>query len=569
MPTSLRERALPLYFWAAALLFAALMAVGIWRHHGAVPFLDMWDAYLGFYTRAGEHLRAWWEQHNEHRLIVPRLIFWTDLRVFGGNMALLYALNAVFPLLIAACFIFLLNRLAAPGASRWALAGLLVVLATSWMQSENFTWAFQSQFFLAYLLPLTAFTLLAHAAATGQRGSFWLAWLAGLASAGTMANGVLALPLLVAQAWLLGLRRRDIAVLALTTVVALGLYFHGYHIPVHYDAPESDVARRWWDVLRYLLLYLGGPWYFVLQKAALWPAMLAGALWCVLTLAAAWRVLRQRPPQPYALALLVLMAYLGATALGAARGRIILGVEQALSSRYLTPQWMAWAALLLLSVHLWPRRAVGRAALTLYAAVPLALLPAQLPAARVPDYYVGLRIPALAVQLGVHDLDLVKQMSYEGARTFELADQARREQLAVFGQPDMRLALAHWSGAAAPQPVPAARCQGHIELLEPVPGVPDVVRVRGWLYDPQRRAVPSLVLLTGADGAGRGAALSGIRRPDVARIMGKPTRFSGMGGYLQRPALDASALLLVGWIDQRPACTLKLDAAALPPRPTR
>jgi hypothetical protein len=569
MPTSFRGRWLPLYLLAAALLFAALMLVGIWRHHSAIPFLDMWDAYLGFYSRAGAHASAWWEQHNEHRLIVPRLIFWADLRLFGGSMTLLYALNALFPLLIAGCFAFLLGRLLAPGATRRALAALLLLLATSWVQSENFTWAFQSQFFLAYLLPLAAFTLLSHAAASGRRASFWLAWLAGLASAGTMANGVLALPLLLAQALLLRLGRRDAAVLALTTAVALGLYFHGYHIPVHYDAPESDVARRWWDVLRYLLLYLGGPWYFVLQKLALWPAMLAGALWLALAGTATWRVLRQRPPQPYALALLALLAYLGATALGAARGRIILGVEQALSSRYLTPQLMAWCALLLLALHLWPRAATSRSALALYAALPLALLPAQWPAARVPDYYVGLRIPALAVQLGVHDLDLVRQMSYEGERTFALAEQARREHLAVFGQPDMRLALAHWDGAQAPAPLPPSRCEGHIETLEAVPGEPDVVRLRGWLYDPQQQRTPSLVLLAGSDGTGRGAAVSGMRRTDVARAHGAAARFAGIGGYLQRPALDTPALLLVGWAGQQPACTLRLDATALPPRPGR
>ena len=78
-----------------------------------------------------------------------------------------------------------------------------------------------------------------------------------------------------------------------------------------------------------------------------------------------------------------------------------------------------------------------------------------------------------------------------------------------------------------------------------------------------------LVGFLGSKFVSRGAALSGIRRPDVARTTGKPALFSGMGGYLQRPALDASALLLVGWIGQRPACTLRLDAAALPPRPLR
>ncbi|MDR0274804.1 MAG: hypothetical protein LBI48_05610, partial [Burkholderiaceae bacterium] len=63
---------LPLYFGASAGLFAVLMAVGVWRHYSAIPLWDMWDAYLGFYTRSGQSWSAWWEQHNEHRLIVSR-----------------------------------------------------------------------------------------------------------------------------------------------------------------------------------------------------------------------------------------------------------------------------------------------------------------------------------------------------------------------------------------------------------------------------------------------------------------------------------------------------------------
>jgi len=560
---------LRLYFAAMALLFAALMALGIWRHRSAVPFWDMWDAYLGFYTRAGQDWSAWWEQHNEHRLIVPRLIFWADLHWFHGSMTLLYALNAVFPLLIVACFAFLLRRLQplppVQGASRTAqvaLVGLLVVLATSWVQSENFTWAFQSQFWLVYLLPLLAFTLLAHARATGCRRSFWLACLAGLAAAGTMANGTLALALLAVQALLLRLRWRDVGVLLLAAVLVLGLYRHGYHQYL----PPPDWSS-WPYLARYLLLFLGGPWYFLLQQAAMWPAMLAGVAWIALALAFTVRVLRQRPIQSYAVALLMLLAYIGAAALGAAYNRASFGVEQALASRYLTPQLMCWATALLLAVHLWPRVAVSRWALGGYALMPLLLLSAQVGGIKgPPDYLTQRRLPALAVQLGVRDLEAFKSMTYTEDRTFALAEQAKREHLAVFGEPDMQLALGHWSGReTAARGASLANCTGAVEAAEPIPGEPDAVRVRGWLFDPQRQQGPSLVLLTGAQ-QGRGAALGGLRRPDTVQPLSRPQRYSGFSGYLQASALTsgtpARSVTLTGWIEQQPACALTLE---LPP----
>jgi hypothetical protein len=498
-------------------------------------------------------------------------------------MLLLYALNTAIPLLIAGGFIFLRpcpSGDAAPSSmAHTALTAVLVVLATSWLQNENLTWAFQSQFFLAYWLPLLAFALLAHAQKTGRERSFWLAWLAGVASAGTMANGTLALPLLVIQALVLRLRKRYVGVLLLTTALVLGLYFHNYHTPGQYQAPEGFVpiiehsqfmllpyagplhATHWIDGVRYVLLFLGGPWYFLLQKAGLWPAMAAGALWLILAALAAWQVLRRHPVQPYPVALLALLAYLAAAALGAAHGRMVLGLEQALSSRDLTPQWMAWAALLLLGAHLWPRAAASRLALVVYAAIPLLLLPMQLQGAReVPEYFIGLRIPALAVQLGVRDFEQIKRMSYEGERTFALAEQARREGLAVFGEPDMPLALRYWSGDRLAASAPQAHCKGYVDSLEPLSGVPDVVRIRGWLYDPQSRQSPSLVLISGA-GRDRGVALGGLWRSDVGQALHqRSAAMAGFGGYLQTSALaPGEPVTLTGWVGQRPVCALTLD----------
>ena len=557
-----------LYFVVMALLFAALMALGIRRYDSTVPQFDMWEGYLGFYTRAGQSWHAWLEQHNEHRLILSRLLFWTDLRLFHGSMTLLYVLNAVFPFLIVACLTFLLRRLPPPpGISRTAgvtLAALLAVLATSWAQDENFIWAFQSQFWLVYLLPLLAFTLLAHARAADSRRSFWLACLTGFASAWTMANGTLALPLLTVQALLLRLRWRDVGALLLLTALALGLYRHGYH------TPYPGVGRgAWIDQALYVLLFLGGPWHFLLKQAAWWPAMAAGAVWIALAAFMAARVLRQRPAQPYALALLMLLAYVGAAALGAAYNRAILGVGQALSSRYLTPQIMSWAALLLLAVHLWPRALTSRWALGGYALVPLLLLHTQLQAIKVPlDYLIQRRLPALAVQLDVRDLqtEAFQRMTYTGERTFELAKQAKREHLTVFGEPDMQLAARHWLGGATAAQTPTARCAGAVQAVEPIADAPDAVRVRGWLYSPQGQQAPSLVLLTGA-AQGRGAALGGLRRSDLTQPPNtRAERYSGFSGYLQTSALaggdPARQVTLTGWIDQQPVCTLTLP---LPP----
>jgi hypothetical protein len=224
---------------------------------------------------------------------------------------------------------------------------------------------------------------------------------------------------------------------------------------------------------------------------------------------------------------------------------------------------MAWAAVLLLAVHQWPRALTSRWALSGYALIPLLLLHTQWQGVKVPpDYLIQLRLPTLAIQLGVHDLDTeaFKHMTFTGEGTFALAEQARREHLVGVGEPDMQLALRHWSGGAL-APIPQTHCTGEVQALEPIPGVTDAVRVRGWLYDPVLQRAPSLVLLTGA-AHGRGSALGGLGR-DTAQPLTRQERYSGFSGYLQTSALTggdrSTPVTLTGWIDQQPACVLTLD----------
>ena len=547
-----------------ALLFAGSMALGIWLRRTTVPYWDMWGAYLGFYTHSGEGWDVWWRLHMEHRPVLARLLFWIDLRFFHGSMTLLYVLNAVLPLLIVACLVFLLRRTRCPDAgapctAQVALVALLVVLATSWVQNENFFWAFQSQFWLAYLLPLLSFTLLAHAQATGRRASFWLAALAGLLSAGTMANGTLALPLLTAQALLARMRWRDVGVLLIAAALTLILYRHGYQPELAAEQPD------WLRFAGFVLVFLGSLWHFLLHTSAMWPAMAAGAAWIALALAVTVRVLRQRPMQPYAVALLMLLAYIGAAALAIAYGRVRFGLGQPFAPRYATPELMAWAVLLLLATRQWPRALASRWALGAYAIVPLLLLSAQKAAIRVPgDYLIGLRMPALAIQLDVRDVDTeaFKHTYPVPLGTFDLAEQAKREHLAVFGEPDMRLAARHWAGemlAAQPQ----ARCAGAVQAVEAIPGVSNALRVRGWLYDPAQPRAPSLVLLAGPAGS-RGAALGAfqLRDPVAPHPLNSRERNSGFNGYIQTPQGtdgDPATVTLTGWVNQQPVCTLTLD----------
>ena len=142
-----------LVFMGAAVVFLGLATIGGIRAYSPVPFWDMWDGYLNFYfTLNTGDLSAWWAQHNEHRPVLARLFFWIDLAWFHGSVWFLLVINYLLACCI--CLVFWLYAREASAANLNFFGFFLIAWLFSWSQEENFTWGFQSQFFLAQLLPL-------------------------------------------------------------------------------------------------------------------------------------------------------------------------------------------------------------------------------------------------------------------------------------------------------------------------------------------------------------------------------------------------------------------------------
>ena len=162
-----------------------------------VPYWDMWDGYIDFYSKvlAGDY-SAWWAPHNEHRIVLSRLFFWGDIRWFGG---LSYSLIVINYLLAAAgCIVFVqfLNEAFKPLPNKSTRPFFMCVLVGwlfCWSQHENFTVGFQSQFFMAQLLPLCAFYFIYKMSSAPEKSTqyFVIASIFGVLAAGTMANGII------------------------------------------------------------------------------------------------------------------------------------------------------------------------------------------------------------------------------------------------------------------------------------------------------------------------------------------------------------------------------------------
>ncbi len=80
---------------AIPLLIFAVLAICVFRYAVPIPILDQW-ALLPLLEKSYQHPLTWgdfWAQHNEHRLVFPRLIMLLCARLSGWDLRWELAVN--------------------------------------------------------------------------------------------------------------------------------------------------------------------------------------------------------------------------------------------------------------------------------------------------------------------------------------------------------------------------------------------------------------------------------------------------------------------------------------------
>lgn len=530
---------------AAAVFFWSAAIVGAFNAYSPVPFWDMWNGYLDFYIRASQgDWSTWWAQHNEHRILLARVFFWMDLAWFSGLGWFLLCVNYLLLALIGVVFWLALKD--ARTEHYRSFSAFVFIWIASWAQHENLTWGFQSQFILAQLLPLSAFFVLHKAASSDGKslGYFIFACVLGLLSLGTMANGVLALPLMAVYALVMRLGWLRTVTLILLAGLGLVAYFYDYHTPEPRGSLVAVLKENPISLIHYVLLYVGGPFsYFVEnRKNGGVLALTAGLVLIVLASFALWRALRDVKKSSLELALLVFILYIGGTALGTAGGRLSHGVDQALSSRYMTPALVAWAALFVLLLPRIARRFPARHWLIW---VPLSLLilgmlPLQLKAFRSNAAEVFEReVAALAVEMGVKDKPQINHVFPTVGAALAIGAKASAKDYSVFGQPSLKNVHERIGQTFTLQHL----CQGGVDQVDKIEGDSQYMSIKGWLFDPAAKRSPTELWIVDEHGVAVGYALAGQATPKIAREVDGNASSAGFKGYVLAQAQGASVSL--------------------------
>ena len=345
------------------ILALAPLAFLIWvvaQYAVDVPFWDQWEfvpllekSYHGQLT-----FPDLWAQHNEHRILFPKIIMLVLAHLTGWNIRCELAVNIILALGIFAVFIHQVKitgrKLGIAGLPRAIPAISLIVFSIS--QYQNWLWGWQLTMFLNLLAVVGGIVLLA--GEPFRWSQFTAAALLGIVATFSFANGVLFWPigLVILLFVTTGARQRIAAITGwgLLSVLTVGACFY------HYQKPEAHpslglIFKMPVEYASFVFKYIGG---FCAQYvggsndadgdfALVFGLAAIGALgWAGRTLMRK-RIVDARTLLPY----FAMSLYSFGGALMTGVGRVGFGSNQAIYSRYCTmaaPLWVSLVVLLFL-----------------------------------------------------------------------------------------------------------------------------------------------------------------------------------------------------------------------------
>ena len=514
-------------------------AVIVWLVAGEamnVPFWDDWDlvGFLESVSTRGLRIGDLWAQHNEHRLVLPRLAMLALARASAWDVRVTMAASIVIALVTLGVLGLVIDRSlrpSAPALRPWVfLSGSLMTFSmVTW---ENWLWGWQVQVFMSAL----AATVVAWALAT--YGPRWpgppLALAAAIGGALSFASGLVLLavvPIVLALDPRNTSRRRGAALLTAAAGVAfVAIYLAGFHYPATHPGLLPALGRPL-GVVTYALAYLGSPFavgFRLLTLADATPVIALSAVWGALGLAvvaggAAWTWRRHSADRAALVPWLALTLFATLSAAMTGFGRLGLSIDSALSSRYTTIAALFWVSVTAVTALIAARIVPGvsrRGAISLLAL--LAIVEVAAIAGYSISYTFGLQVAHVyrdglrrgAECLRFHRIapDHCLRLLYPD--TAILRDRVRRvEALAIgpFAPAAGEPAFASYSIASA------SETAGSIDFIGTDYDDTEFVVV-GWGLDPVTRGSARGVLVV-VDGQVMGRAVTGVERPDVATTL--------------------------------------------------
>ncbi len=354
-PLSHRFRWIALLFVLLSLPAPIYLSLLAHRFAVDVPYYDEWGlaGMVERYRDGRFPLEHWVAPHSVHRLLFPRIILVTLAHLTGWNVRYEIAVNVLFAWVllgvVAAQIVFTARKVGSPAYLATMPAVSLVVFSMA--QYENWLWGWQNQIFLAAYCIFASLFLLCSAQPSAWR--FAGAALLGFVSTYSFANGLLVWPLGLIPLWIGGGytgKRRNLYVGLWALISACVIFSYLYKLTL---PPRVEQADAGWsnasNVVQYYVAYIGSAFASMKLDRAL---AIGSAGLCAAAVALTFAVLKRRDRVQVWLPAAMMILFGLASGILIVAGRADHGVQQALSSRYITISNSFWIGLLLLVVGL-------------------------------------------------------------------------------------------------------------------------------------------------------------------------------------------------------------------------
>lgn len=342
-------------FMAAVPALAVLWFISLYGVN--IPRWDQWDpdiAQMQTKSTAELTFADFWRQHNEHRIFIPRLVYFAIHAVANGNTIIEMFVGWIVVAITSLELLWLLtltssgdrlpprNRFRAAVVGTWAL---MLTLLFSLSQAQNWLWGIGIVNFMPAM-----FTLAAIIAAANRSRYRWntAALIVVFCSAATYSsgNGIVSWPLAgLVFAWSgswqeLRSKLLSASALACGCLLNIGIYLIGYVSPSH--GTHNPYSGGLFQILKFFIVFIGNPFAEPLKSAPLLiPPLMGVALLIVFTICTIYLMLaRRRNPQNEVCGNMIVWfavaGYALCSAAIATTGRAGFGLAQALASRYVT-----------------------------------------------------------------------------------------------------------------------------------------------------------------------------------------------------------------------------------------
>lgn len=323
----------------------AILVVSVFTYKVNIPYWDQWSfvPYIEKSFEEGITLKDLWSQHNEHRLIFPKMVMFILARL--SHYDITYEL--IFILLLAVATVAVLDRQSVkikkefkwPGLN-WILP-IISILIFSLDQEYNWVWGWQLQIFLNLLAVVGGLSLLNDPRLSWRK--YILALGLGIVATYSFANGLLYWGLGLLPLWCLKQSRlkKRIWMLSVWIVTSLGMAFSYFHdFQTLSGKPLGYVLKHIFEYGLYVLKFIGAK-LINYETYAVVFGMIGLVLFIWMTL-----YFLKKGPEDFRriLPFVLLGLYTLGTALLSGIGRLELGSGTAMSGRYKTFSSLIWVA---------------------------------------------------------------------------------------------------------------------------------------------------------------------------------------------------------------------------------